>query len=346
MSGLSWTMRRRLYQQASSQLENGLTLAQILEDFRERLARRGRERAAEAAHDVARKVRDGMTLMAAMGAGLSDLERSVLDAGERAGQLPEAMRLVLEVREQTARLRQKLQASFFAPTVYLLTLYAVLFLIGAQIVPQFLDFVPLDQWTDWAYAMYWMGQLAVGWPAPVLFGSLGAYAIWSWWALPRWDGSGRRFLDHHVFPFTVYREINGFTWLRSFVALLRANVPDVVALEGQIQTASPWMASRLKPIRLGLTDGLDLAEAMRQTGYGFPSMDLIDEIGAYAGFDDFTEKITVAVRQNAEVIERQLLAKGMVMSAAFTGLMFLAFVVLQLGSNSLSSILTSSMGKF
>nr|SPD48674.1 protein of unknown function [Cupriavidus taiwanensis] len=69
MSGLSWSMRRRLYQQASSQLENGLGLAQILEDFRERLARRGRERAAEAAHDVARKVRDGMTLMAAMGRG-------------------------------------------------------------------------------------------------------------------------------------------------------------------------------------------------------------------------------------------------------------------------------------
>jgi len=33
------------------------------------------------------------------------------------------------------------------------------------------------------------------------------------------------------------------------------------------------------------------------------------------------------------------------MSAVFTGFMFLAFVVLQLGANSLSSILTSAMGQ-
>jgi len=339
-------MRRRLYQQASSQLENGLTLAQVIEDFRERQARRGRKRAAEAAHEVGRQVRDGKTLMAAMGDGLSDLERSVLDAGEQAGQLPDAMRLVLDVRELTTRLRQKLQASFFAPTVYLVTLFAVLLLIGGYIVPQFLNVLPVERWTDWAYAMYWMGELAVGWPAPLLFGGLGAYAIWSWWALPRWTGSGRRFIDQYVFPFTVYREITGFTWLLSFVALLRAGVPDIAALESQIGSASHWLASRLRPIRLGLADGLDLAEAMRQAGNGFPSLDLIDEIGAYAGFDDFTEKITVAVRQHAEVIERQLLAKGMVMSAIFTGLMFLAFIVLQLGANSLSSILTSSMGQF
>lgn len=341
---LSWTMRRRLYQQASAQLENGLTLAQVLEDFRERLTRRGKARAAAAANEIGRQVRDGKTLMAAMGDNLSDLERSVLDAGEKAGQLPEAMRLVLDVRDLSKRLRQKLQASFFAPAVYLVTLYAVLLMIGGYIVPQFLDVLPLDKWTGWAYALYWMGELAVGWPAPLIFGGMAAYALWSCWALPRWIGPGRRFFDQYVFPFTIYREITGFTWLMSFVALLRANVPDVVALEGQIGSSSPWMASRLRPVRLGLSDGLDLADSMRQTGYGFPSLDMIDEIGAYAGFDNFTEKISVAVKQNAEVIERQLLAKGMVMSAVFTGLMFLAFVVLQLGANSLSSILTSSMG--
>ncbi|CAG2155446.1 type II secretion system F family protein [Cupriavidus numazuensis] len=345
MSGLAWSMRRRLYQQASSQLENGLTLAQVIEDFRERQARRGRKSAAEAAHEVVRQVRDGKTLMAAMGDGISDLERSVLDAGEQAGQLPDAMRLVLEVRELTTRLRQKLQASFFAPAIYSVTFYAVLLLIGSYIVPQFLNVLPIERWTDWAYAMYWMGELAVGWPAPLLFGGLGSFAVWSWWALPKWTGPSRRVFDQNVFPFTVYREITGFTWLLSFVALLRAGVPDIAALESQIASASPWLASRLRPIRLGLADGLDLAEAMRQAGNGFPSLDLIDEIGAYAGFDDFTEKITVAVRQNAEVIERQLLAKGMAMSGIFTGLMFLAFVVLQLGANSLSSILTSSMGQ-
>lgn len=53
MSGLSWTLRRRLYQQASSQLDNGMTLSQVLGEFSTRLARRGRKRAAEAADEHA-----------------------------------------------------------------------------------------------------------------------------------------------------------------------------------------------------------------------------------------------------------------------------------------------------
>ncbi|KAB0563820.1 type II secretion system F family protein, partial [Brucella pituitosa] len=144
MSGLSWTLRRRLYQQASSQLDNGMTLSQVLGEFSTRLARRGRKRAAEAADEVARRVVDGDPFVLALGDDLSDLERSVLDAGDQAGQLPDSMRLVMEVRDLTTRLRQKLQASFFAPSVYLVSLYAVLLLIGASIVPQFLDVLPLS----------------------------------------------------------------------------------------------------------------------------------------------------------------------------------------------------------
>lgn len=346
MSGISWALRKRLYEQASSQLDNGLNLEHVLEEFRTRLERRGRKRAADATYEVARQVRDGQTLMAAMGEGLTDLERSVLSAGEQAGELPGAMRLLLEVREMTTRMRQKLQASFFAPTVYLLTLYAVLLLIGGYIVPQFIELLPREKWTDWASAMYWLGELAVGWPAPLLFGGLSLYTVWCWWALPRWVGAGRRWADLHVFPFTVYREMNGFTWVISFVALLRAGVPDVDAIGSQAHHASPWLRSRLLPIRDLVADGRELAEAMRLTGNQFPSLDLIDDIGAYSGFEDFTDKISVAVRKHAEVVERDLLRKGMLMSAIFTGLMFLAFLILQLGANSLSSILTNSIGQF
>ncbi|WP_407510676.1 type II secretion system F family protein [Ralstonia sp. GP101] len=219
MSGLSWTLRRRLYQQASSQLDNGMTLSQVLGEFSTRLARRGRKRAAEAADEVARRVVDGDPFVLALGDDLSDLERSVLDAGDQAGQLPDSMRLVMEVRDLTTRLRQKLQASFFAPSVYLVSLYAVLLLIGASIVPQFLDVLPLSKWTDWAYAMYLMGDLAVGWPAPICFGGLLIYAVWSWWALPRWIGPARAFCDRRLFPL---HGLSGNHWLHLVTVVRRA----------------------------------------------------------------------------------------------------------------------------
>ncbi|RKP47566.1 type II secretion system F family protein [Trinickia fusca] len=347
-AGLSWSLRKRLYEQASSQIDNGRTLTEILEDFRDRLSRRGRKRSAEAAHRVWRKVIDGETLMRALADNLTDLERSVLASGEKTGQLANAMRLVLDVRERTGRIRRKLQASLFAPVMYLFALYAVLFVIGYYIVPQFTAAVPVRKWTGWAYALYAMGQIAVGWQAPVILGLFVASCLLTWWALPRWTGQqavpGRALFDKYVMAFSVYREILGFAWLLSFAALLRAGVPDTEALAGQILTSSPWQASRLRPIYGGLKNGLKMDAAMRRSGYEFPSLDLIDEIGAYVGYPDFPDKIEVVARQYAETLERQLMFKGLLISAVFSGLMFFAFFVLQLGTNAIASILASSMG--
>lgn len=341
---LPWKYRKSLYEQASSQLENELTVTQVLDGFSARLLRRNNKKAAAAVSAIHRHVRNGKTLVDAMGSGLMDIERSVLEAGEKASSLPDAMRLVLEVHEMTARLRQKMLASFFAPAVYLVTLYAVLLVIGVDIVPQFADALPLEKWTGWAYVMYLMGQLAVGWVAPVVLGALVAYVAVSWYALSRWRGPLRAFFDRHFFPFTAYREIVGLTWLLTFVALLRAGISDTSGLEGQIATASPWMASRLRPIRMGLNNGLALDDAMRLSRFGFPSLDLIDEVGAFSGFKDFPVKLDAVTRNYAKAFERKLLVKGSLISGVFSGVMFAAFAVVQLGANSLSSILSSSMG--
>jgi type II secretory pathway component PulF len=351
-TGLSWGVRRRLYQQAAAQIENGKAITQVLEDFNERLKRRGRTRSAAIIHGIYEQLCKGDTLVVAMGGGLGDLERSILASGEEAGQLPHVMRLVVDIRERTTRMRRQLASTFFAPSVYLLAFYAVLFIIGDEVVPQFTMISSVDSWTGWAYALYAMGQVATGWTGPVVLACTLGLAAVTFRSLPRWTGMGmgltsipgRAFCDAHVFPFTACRDVAGFAWLLSFTALLRAGVPDIAALASQIETASPWLASRLRPVETGLRHGLDLAAAMRRSGLGFPSPDLIDEIGAYVGYPDFAEKIDAIARAYAVTLERELILKGLVFSIAFSLVMFSAFMVLQLGANSISSTLMSSVG--
>lgn len=345
---LFWRHRRQLYEQAEAQIDNGVTLLAVLQDFAERLKRRKNNKAALIVEDIHSQVRDGSTLTAAMGASLTDLERDVLAAGERgkAGHLPESMRLVLEVREMIDSMQLKLLQSFMTPALFLIVLYATLAVIGVFVVPNLTDVLPLPKWTGWAYAMYLMGEIAVGWTAPLVFGSLVAYAIWSVRALPRWTGSRRAFFDQNLFPFTIYCEVTGFRWIRSYVALVRSGVPETVALEGQITTASPWLASRLSPVLEGMKfGGLNLAAALRRTGYDFPTLDVIDEVGAYVGFDNFAEKLEVALTKYAKTLERKLLLKGAVIAAVFSLVMFAAFTVVALGSNSVSSLISTSMGQ-
>lgn len=341
-SRLSWGLRKRFYEQASAQLENERPLTDILLNYRDRLKRRKRAKSADIVHQVWRRVRNGDTLVFALRASLTDLERTVLGFGETIGNLPLAMNLILEVRERTGDLKWKLIGSFFPPFVYLISIYLTLFVIGNQVVPQFLDSIPLRRWTGWAYVLYLMGEVAVGWCAPVLVGGFLLAVGLTWWALPRWTGRGRAFFDRYVIGFAEYRELTGFTWLVSYAALLRAKVPDTDALASQIKGANPWLVSRLRPIHLGIRNGMTLDAAMRRTGFGFPSLDLIDEVGAYVGNPDFPEKIEAVARQYAKTLERRLLFKLGLMAVTFTGLMFFAAVAVQLGSNALSGLLSTT----
>lgn len=339
----SWALRRQFYKQASSQLSNGVTITKILEDFRGRLTQRGRTQAAASVHQVLTQVRNGNTLMEAMGDSLSDLERSLLAAGERSGSLANAMKMVMEVMEMTIRMRRKLKASFVTPAVYLVTLYAVLYVIGDYIVPQLAAAVPTSRWTGWAKVMHIMGNVATGWAMPIIVGALAVAVLWCLFALPRLAGPTRVYLDRHIFPFTVYREVSGFSWLLSFAALIRAGVPDTEALNTQIEVASPWLASCLRPVRTGLKSGQNLAAAMRRTGSSFPSLDLIDEVAAYVGFGDFPEKIQAAARDYAGELEDRIARSGTRIAAGFTMLTFLCFIALQLGANAISELMSNGM---
>ncbi|MEX3917918.1 type II secretion system F family protein [Paraburkholderia sp. BR10872] len=345
---LSWTQRKRLYERAAAQLENRRTLPDILKEYQVSLERRKRMKSASAVYDIWRKVRNGDTLVRAMGAGLTDRERSLLDAGERIGKLPLVMQLILEIRERTGDMKWKLMGSMFPPVVYLVSIYLTLFVVGSTALQPFLDSIPLSKWTGWAYALYLMGEFAVSWVGPTMLALLAIAGVAGVRALPRWTGEGRikgrAFFDRYIFGFAEYRELVGFEWLLSYAALVRAKVPDATALADQIKTASPWLASRLRPIQIGIRNGLKLDDAMRRSGLGFPSLDLIDEIGAYVGTPDFPERIEAVARAYAKRLERALLVKIVVTTAVFSVVMFMIMGIIQLGSNELSSLLTSSMG--
>ena len=340
---LPWKLRKRLYERASTHLANDVTLERVLTRFGAGLLRRRKRRAAAAIDAVTQGVRNGQTLAAAMDSSLTNLERTVLDAGDRAGKLPEAMKLVIEVRELVDRIFWKLILGFAPALVYVYALYKVLGFIGADVVPEFAGILPAEKWTGWARVLYLMGVFAQSAAMPLATYGLLTYALWCAWALPNWAGRGRAFFDRWVFPFPLYREIAGFSRLLSFLALQRAGIPEVESLAAQVRTASPWLASRLLAISSGTRNGFDLATSMMRTGHDFPSVDLIDEIGEYMGKADSSEKLANVARENAAYVERKVLAIGGGMALTLSLLVYAAMFVMQFGSNALSSALTSSM---
>lgn len=338
---LPWRVRKKLFARAASQLDNGRSLTEVLVDFRDSLQRRGQSSYRLASHEIWRRVVDGQSLASAMSESVTHLERSIIAAGEQAGKLSKAMRLVIELRDLVSRLRWQLLQSTASPLVYLCTIYGALYVIGSQLVPQFASVIPTSKWTGWAYSLYLLGNFATGWIAPLAIGATVAMVIWIIWALPRWMGRPRSIFDRYVFPFTIYRELTGMAWLFSFVALLNGKIAEVDALSNQISTASPWLASRLRPIHAGVKNGLNLAAAMRLSGYDFPSVDLIDEIGAYVNYKDFSDRLESVTKDYVSSFESRLMIQSFLGGIAFSALMYSLIFVVTLGANGLSNLLSS-----
>ncbi len=344
-TSIPWAARKAFYEVAITQVENGRPLTAVIEEFRDRLVRRGRKKLAAQFNTIAARMRDGKSFAEAMGNSLDDAERSMLSSGEASGALTKAMRLTLEIREIVGRVRRKLMSAMFGPAVYLATLYAVLLIIAIKVVPSFASVLPPSRWTGWGAVMYEMSRLAISPISAVVAAGLVALTGVMFWSLPTWDGAVRVWLDQRVPPFSVYRELTGLTWLLSFTALLSTGVPETKALADNARQAKPWLANRLIAIQRGMRNGLDLASALRRSGTGFPSIDLIDEIGSYAAFPDFSAKLNLVAQQYAGKLEKRMTAASTLVGALFTGLMFMAFAVIQLGSNGISSQLGSMMGR-
>ncbi len=344
MSTVNWAIRKQLYTQAASRLDNGLSLSAILKDFAQALQRRGRKRAAEGVAQAFRSVRDGKPFATSLGEGLSDMEVSVLAAGEKAGDLAGAFRLILDMRARTDKIRGSFISKLIGPFFLALVLWGTLWAIGSMVIPQFASMVPVSRWTGWGYVMYLMGAVATGWTGAVLAclaAIAGALVVYS---RPRWHSKWRVFADNHVFPFTVFRELDGLVWLMTFNALLRAGIPDTQALKTQLESASPWLTSRLRPLLAALRDGTALPDAMMRTGLGFPTPDLIEDIAAYAGFKDFPSKMAVVAVEYADKLEQRLTRLAVGLAFALQLLTYLLLGVVQLGANSLGSIAGNSLG--
>ena len=357
-------VRFDLYQHLAGQIGNGRALLPSVEDFLGRLERRGKKRAANVLRDIVRRIMDGQSLSQSLASWSAAEELLIIASGDQSGDLPKALTLAVDANERTARIRRMIVGELTAPAVYVISLWAMLYVVGAHVVPQLAVLLPPDKWSGTAYLLYLMGVMSTGWQAvltPVAAIALVGAAFWS---LPRWTGKGR-IAAEHVAPWSVYRDLQGYTWLLSFTALLRAGMDNVSVLKRQRQHASPWLAQRLDAARRHMENGWNLGEALagrrirKETaasaapsgarhpatgGFGFPNPDMIDDIAAFVDYPDFPEKITVVAAAWADRLERRVAGLGKILNLGATMGMAFVFIIVQVGANEISSQLSSSLG--
>lgn len=338
----NWKVRESLYRHLSAQVGNGITIEAGLETFRSRLQRRKKLSSDKIIANVGRKMRDGSTLANALSQWAPQDEVNVISSGELSGNLPRSLDLVIEAKRRIARVNSALKSSMVSPAIYLAAVYGMLWAIGRFVTPSLEQALPKEKAKGIVYGLYAAGDFANSWLAltpPILVAVLIFIIIKS---LPIWTGK-KRIAAESFFPYSFYRDINGYTWLMTFSALLRAGMADVEILKRQVNQASPWLKERLSSLWARMENGKSLPAALLAKGknsmpaFGFPNPDIVDDISSLAGFPDFPEKIATLATQWSEELESLTLARAKAFGFCMEIVMYMIMGVLMVAINSMST---------
>jgi hypothetical protein len=195
--------------------------------------------------------------------------------------------------------------------------------------------------------MYKFADIANSWVAfiPPVFGIIVVNLIV--YSLPRWRGRYRVKAEQY-FPYSFYRDIQGYAWLMGFTALLRAGMADVQILKQQADLANPWLSERLRAIWWRMDNGDSLPASLLAKGkggmppFGFPNPNVVDDICSLAGFADFPERITKVASVWANELEKSMNQKakkfGVWAEALMYGVITLLLAVVNEMTTQMSSI--------
>lgn len=343
----AWPVRKGLYEHLAAQISNTIPVETALDSYRKRLQRAKRVSSDKIVADISRRMRDGSTLAAAMSKWIPEDEVGIINSGELSGDIPKALELLVESKDRIAAVVASVKAAMTRPLVYVLAVYAFILALTIFVLPNLQSSLPAEKARGSVVVMYQIAALANSWVA-IIPPAVGFIAVnLMVYALPRWRGR-YRVRAEQFFPFSFYRDIQGYAWLMGFTALLRAGMADVQILKQQSDLANPWLKERLRALWLRMEDGRSLPEALLAKGKGgmpafaFPNPNVIDDISSLAGFADFSDRITKVASRWAYELEQSMNAKakkfGIYAEAAMYGVITLLLLVVSEMSDQMSQV--------
>lgn len=203
-------------------------------------------------------------------------EQAILAAGSHENNIVDAL---LRAKAITTRLREMKNTLFntlLMPLMLLISTLGLVVMLSVYLLPQLSQMFPREHWQG-ALSMLaavsdFFGQHIIAWC--IAFVGLTVFTLWS---LPNLTGGPRKILDY-LPPWSIYRQIQGITFLLNFSALTKSQTQTNEAISQLMRFASPWLYERLYKVRQGLHNGLTLGMALKQSQYAFPSRLAIDRL--------------------------------------------------------------------
>ena len=212
--------------------------------------------------------------------------------------IAEGLRQASRIASVRARLRSTLISGLAYPSILILISGTVVAILPPYALRAMHDILDFSKWPPVSRSVLYFSEFMQHWGIVVLIGFTMLVAA-SIWAAPRWTGPIRLRMEWHP-PFAIYRQLSGPEVLVAWLALMRAGIPKVPALE-QLEKGLPkYLASHVRTMRSRMYSGAPIEVAMDT---GLFSVETLDDLRIYDHIGQFNEQFD---RIAAEDIERAL----------------------------------------
>ena len=289
--------RRRLWLKLIKMMGNDVQMLQAIDEIRDRRLEAGQRSSPETMVLGAwgKSLRNGMRLSAAIQGWASPEEVMLISAGEESGRLSQAMASTIRLMEAKRAILGAVVSGLAYPFVLVLMAFAVTYLFGFKIVPAFASVARGDDWTGLARALMNIAWFAQHWLWLLALAALGLVLLF-FGTLSRFDGAARVRLDRFP-PYSIYRILQGSTWLIALSSLVSAGMRIDSAMQQLARHGSDWLANRLEAALSELRSGLDLGAALRKCGHGFPDPEIIEDLAVYASLSGFEHSLNMLANE-------------------------------------------------
>jgi type II secretory pathway component PulF len=317
-------VRVRVWRKLAHLIKDGISLIESLRLIRKTMSEKSPGYAALSAW--IKGIENGRDLGESVKDWVQAEEYMLVVSGESSGTLPNAMMSIVKGMKAKAQIRSAIVGGLAYPVFLIILAFAFLWILGYKLVPAFTSAVHMDdvEWFGFAKVVIGLSAFVQNW-LTTLGIAIVAIAIFFFISLPIWNSSLRTQLDRYA-PYAVYRILQGATWLIGMSALIQSGVRIEAALELTARSATPWAKARILATLRGLRAGRLFGEALQETGYEFPSRDVVSDIVVYSGHSGMEDALR---KIGDEWLEESVLHIQRMMGILFTAsLLFVGSTVL------------------
>jgi type II secretory pathway component PulF len=289
--------RRRLWLKLAKMINNGVPIIKAIESLIERRVAMG-----QAKHQMtialktwSHRLANGATFSESISGWVSTDERMLIMGGEQSGELERSLAACARVMEAKSKIKGAVLGGTLYPAFLVLIAFGALALFSYQIVPAFTSAVQgREPWVGLARSLVDMSEFVQSYML-YMISALIAVVVLFFYSLSRWTqrlGGVRIKLDRYA-PYSIYRIVQGSSWLLSFAAMIESGMRIEMALSELEKQASPWLKDRLRACLRGMRSGQNVGAALASSGYKFPDREIIDDMSVYASLAGFDEALKI-----------------------------------------------------